>query len=385
VQDLKVLVVGAGFSGAVLARELAEKGHHICVIDERDHVAGNCHTKTDEASGVMVHVYGPHIFHTDNAKVWNYINKFGEMMPYKNQVKANVGGRIFSLPINLHTINQFFGKSFSPDEAKKFISSQADTTILEPISFEDQAMKFVGKAMYKAFFYGYTKKQWGVEPSLLPASILKRLPLRFNYNDDYFSHHFQGIPRHGYTPIVENILKHKNIDLRLNTSSEQTKGEFDHIIYSGPIDRYFDFCDGRLSYRTLKFEQFQYDGDFQGTAVMNYCDQDIPFTRISEHKHFAPWSAEKFEYSPCFYEYSSACGKDDVPFYPVSLVEDKALLGQYINRAEKKSNITFVGRLGTYSYLDMDVSILRALETATELDKAWKNGQQGMAFVHNPL
>jgi len=382
---LKVLIVGAGFSGAVIARELAEKGHQIRVIDERDHVAGNCYTKKDEASGVIVHVYGPHIFHTDNDDVWNYINKFGEMMPYKNQVRANVGGQIFSLPINLHTINQFFGKSFPPDEAKKFISSQADTTILEPVSFEDQALKFVGEAMYKAFFYGYTKKQWGVEPSLLPASILKRLPLRFNYNDNYFSHRFQGIPRHGYTRIVENILKHKNIDLRLNTSSERTDGDFDHIVYSGPLDRYFDFCDGRLSYRTLKFEQFQYKGDFQGTAVMNYCDQDIPFTRISEHKHFAPWTSDNFESSPCFREYSSACGKDDIPFYPVRLVDDKALLGQYIKRAEKTSNITFVGRLGTYSYLDMDVSIMRALETATELDKAWKCGQQGLAFVHSPL
>lgn len=379
------MIVGAGFSGAVIARQLAEKGHQIRVIDERDHVAGNCHTKKDEASGVMVHVYGPHIFHTDNDDVWSYINKFGEMMPYKNQVRAKVGDQIFSLPINLHTINQFFGKSFSPDEARAFISSQADATIIEPVSFEDQALKFVGEAMYKAFFYGYTKKQWGVEPSSLPASILKRLPLRFNYNDDYFSHRFQGIPRNGYTRIVENILKHKNIDIRLNTSSERTEGDFDHIVYSGPLDRYFDFCDGRLSYRTLKFEQFQYEGDFQGTAVMNYCDQDIPYTRISEHKHFAPWSSNSFKSSPCFREFSSACGKDDIPFYPVRLVDDKALLGQYVDRAQAETNITFVGRLGTYSYLDMDVTILRAMETATELNDAWKCGEQGPVFAHNPL
>lgn len=205
---MRVLAVGAGFSGAVIARELAEAGHDVTVIDQRDHVAGNCHTARDAATGVMVHVYGPHIFHTGDDEVWSYVNRFGAFRPYRHRVITTVGERAFSMPINLLTINQFFGLNMSPDEARAFLETEADASIDDPQSFEEQALRFVGPRLYEAFFKGYTLKQWGCSPTELPASILKRLPLRFNYDDSYFNHPHQGIPETGYTPIVQAILDH---------------------------------------------------------------------------------------------------------------------------------------------------------------------------------
>ena len=382
---MQVLIVGAGFTGAVIARYLAEHDHHVIVIDERSHIAGNCFTKEDPKTGIMVHTYGPHIFHTDDEEVWDYVNRFGEMMPYRNQVKATVDGRVYSLPINLHTINQLYGKAMSPVEAQEFISKEARGDIADPISFEDQALKFVGDKIYKAFFYGYTKKQWGREPSELPASILKRLPLRFNYNDNYFSHRFQGIPKDGYTKIVEGILDHRKIELRLNTKSEELDQNFDHTIYTGPLDRWFDFRSGRLAYRTLRFEEFHETGDYQGTAVMNYCDAEVPFTRITEHKHFAPWTSDQFDKTVCYREFSGECGINDIPYYPVRLVGDKTMLEDYVQAANQLEKVTFAGRLGTYSYLDMDVSIRRALETAESLQEQWQAGATGAVFSHSPI
>ena len=249
------------------------------------------------------------------------------------------------------------------NKAKALIEAQADLSIQDPQTFEEQAMRFVGKDLYKAFFYGYTKKQWGVEPKELPASILKRLPVRFNYDDDYFAHKFQGMPKEGYTQIVEAILDHENIEVRLNTPfAESMKAEFDHIFWSGPLDAYFGFELGRLGYRTLDFEAFRDEGDFQGNAVINYGDEEVPYTRISEHKHFAPW--EQHEKTICYREFSRLCGENDIPYYPIRLVKDKALLQQYVEKANKETQVTFVGRLGTYRYLDMDVTIKEALETA---------------------
>ena len=368
---LRICIVGAGFSGAVIARELAEKGYSLLVIDERDHIAGNCHTERDSETGVMVHKYGPHIFHTGDETVWSYINRFGEMMPYVNRVKATVKGKVYSLPINLHTINQFFDKAMSPDEARAFIAEQARTDIEDPQSFEEQGMKFVGDQLYKAFFDGYTRKQWGVEPSSLPASILKRLPVRFNYDDNYFNHPYQGMPKDGYSKIVEAILSHEKIELRLGCSFEELEETFDHIFYSGPLDRYFRYDIGRLSYRTLDFEPIRADGDFQGTAVMNYPDPEVPFTRISEHKHFAPWEAESFEKTIAFKEFSRSCGANDIPYYPIRRLDDQQLLTSYEERAANETGVTFVGRLGTYQYLDMDVTIGRALAVA----KTFLNGR----------
>lgn len=360
---MKFLCVGAGFSCAVIARELAQAGHQVTVIDQRAHTAGNCHSERDAETGVMVHRYGPHIFHTDNEKVWNYIRQFGEFMLFTNRVKAISGGQVYSLPVNLHTINQFYGKTFSPNEAKEWIAKQSDQTITEPQTFEEQAMKFVGKDLYQAFFKGYTAKQWGISPTKLPASILKRLPVRFNYDDNYFAHPFQGMPKNGYTEIVDNILNHENITVQLNTPFNPTmKPEYDHIFWSAPLDLWFNHEFGRLGYRTLDFEEIRTTGDYQGNAVVNYCDEDVPFTRISEHKHFAPW--EQHEKTICFKEYSRLCGENDIPYYPIRLSEDQAILEKYLQAAGQAKGVSFVGRLGTYRYLDMDVTIADALKTA---------------------
>ena len=378
----KFLLVGAGFSSAVIARELAEIGHKVKVIDKRPHIAGNCYSKRDEQTNIMVHIYGPHIFHTDNQRVWDYINNFGEFMPFVNRVKSIVKGEIYSLPINLHTINQFFHKTCSPKEARALIESQADKSIENPQTFEEQALKFVGKDLYQAFFYGYTKKQWGVEPKELPASILKRLPVRFNYDDNYFAHKFQGMPKNGYTEIVQNILDHENIEVKLSTPFDHSmKDEFDHIFWTAPLDSYFDFSLGRLGYRTLDFEAFRAEGDFQGNAVINYGDESVPFTRISEHKHFAPW--ETHEKTICYKEFSRLCRENDIPYYPIRLVKDKSLLKQYVDKAMKEEKITFIGRLGTYRYLDMDVTIKEALEVADEVKIALKENQKIKPFYVN--
>lgn len=381
---MKFLFVGAGFSNAVIARELAEAGHDCIVIDERSHVAGNCHTQRDEKTNVMVHRYGPHIFHTDNERVWAYINRFGEMMPYVNRVKTTTQGQVYSMPINLHTINQFFGKSMSPSEAKEFIAEKADKEITNPQNFEEQAVSMLGREIYEAFFEGYTKKQWGMDPKELPASILKRLPVRFNYNDNYFFHKYQGMPKDGYTSIVENILNHQNITVSLNTSFEKNmEDDVDHIFYSGPLDRYFDYELGRLPYRTLDFKPVYAKGDMLGTAVMNHGDYNTPYTRISEHKHFSPW--EEHEETIAFEEYSRLCEEGNIPYYPIRLTGEMTLLEQYVEKANNQPKITFVGRLGTYRYLDMDVTIADALETSDWVKNNLKNNQSLVAFVNSPL
>jgi len=376
-------IAGAGFSGAVIARELAEAGHDISVVDARDHIGGNSHTQRN-ADGVMVHVYGPHIFHTQHQNVWNYINRFGVMMPYNHRVKALAKGSAYSLPVNLLTINQFFNKTFSPAEAEAFVHSIADTTITTPITFEDQALRFVGRDLYEAFFKGYTKKQWGVDPTELPASILARLPVRFNYEDSYFNHPYQAIARDGYTEIIAAILDHPRIKVELGKSlSRADAGSFDHMFWTGPIDSYFDYEHGRLGYRTLDFESEVHDGDYQGCPVLNYCDEDVPFTRITEHKHFAPW--ESHDRTVIYREFSRLCGEKDIPYYPIRLVKEKEQLGQYVEMARRETNATFVGRLGTYRYLDMDVTIFEALKVATGAKDALINGESVPSFFVDPL
>lgn len=361
---LNLLMVGAGLSGAVIGREMSEAGHRVTIVDAREHIGGNCHTERDGDTGVLVHVYGPHIFHTDDAVVWDYVQRFETFRPYKNRVKTTVEGRVYSLPINLHTINQFYDKALRPDEARALIEKVADHKIVDPQSFEEQALRFVGADLYKAFFKGYTQKQWGCSPSELPASILKRLPIRFNYDDNYFAHRFQGMPENGYTAMIERILDHTGITVELGRKiSRADAAGFDHVFYSGPLDAWFDFELGRLGYRTLDFERFTYDGDYQGTAVMNYGDEDVPYTRITEHKHFSPW--ENHEGSVLYREFSRACGPDDIPYYPIRLVNEKAMLGAYVALAEAEKGVSFVGRLGTYRYLDMDVTIREALDAAT--------------------
>ena len=376
-------IVGAGFTGAVLAQELAKAGYKVQVFESRNHIAGNCYSQRDEKTGVMLHKYGPHIFHTDNEEVWNYVNQFTEFMPYINRVKTTSQGQVFSLPINLHTINQYFNKTLNPTEAKAFIQSIADTTIKEPQSFEEQAMKFVGKNLYEAFFKGYTVKQWGVSPTELPASILKRLPVRFNYDDNYFNHKYQGMPKEGYTPIVEALLSHDNIQVHLNTAfNADQANDFDHAFYTGPIDACFNYEEGRLGYRTLDFVREDHDGDYQGCAVMNYGDQEVPYTRISEHKHFAPW--ETHEDTVIFKEYSRECTENDIPYYPIRLINEKAMLNNYIEKAKAQTKVSFLGRLGTYRYLDMDITIAEALDASQKILQSTKDKTEIPVFFVDP-
>ncbi|MEL6450262.1 MAG: UDP-galactopyranose mutase [Pseudomonadota bacterium] len=364
---MKFTIVGAGFSGAVTARALAEAGHLVTVLDGRPHVAGNCHTERCSETGVLVHHYGPHIFHTAHEAVWAYVNRFAKFHTYRHQVKTTSQGAVFSLPISLHTINQFFDRTFRPEEARAYIEThEADRSIADPKSFEDQALRFVGPRLYDAFFKGYTEKQWGLSPAELPASILKRLPLRFDYNDNYFAHPYQGMPAEGYTALVENILDHPRIDVHLSTVlSAHEAQQGDHLVWTGPLDGYFDNRLGHLGYRTLDFERFTAHGDWQGCAVMNYADADVPWTRITEHKHFAPWEAH--DQTVLYRETPRACGPDDTPYYPIRLVREKALLTEYEALAAAQENVTFLGRLGTYRYLDMDVSIAEAMQKGRDL------------------
>ena len=378
----KLLIVGAGFSGAVLAQQLAANlDCEIDIWDERDHIAGNCFTKRDAATNVMVHEYGPHIFNTDKKEIWDYVNSFTEFKPYINRIKANYNDKIYSLPINLHTINQFFNKNFNPSEAKEFISSVADKEIDEPKTFEEQALKFIGKDLYKAFFYGYTKKQWGCEPSELPASILKRLPLRFNYDDNYYNNPYQGIPVHGYTALIEKLLSNSKIKVSLNKKFNRQDikpGEYDHIFYTGPIDSFFGYSHGRLGYRTVVFEKHLAEGDYQGAAVINYCNEEIPYTRVHEHKHFTPW--EQHEKTVYFKEFSKETTETDMPYYPKRLKADKEILLAYREEALKLQGVSFLGRLATYRYMDMHHVIGEALNMSVKIIEASNSGAANPVF-----
>ncbi|KAF0674592.1 UDP-galactopyranose mutase [Profundibacterium mesophilum] len=381
---MRFLLVGAGLSGAVIGRQLAEAGHAVSVIDSRDHVAGNCHTERCAETGVMVHVYGPHIFHTDDAQVWDYVNAHATFRPYRHRVMTTAQDAVYSLPVNLLTINQFYGRTFRPDAARAFIAEQADTTIAHPANFEEQALRFVGPDLYAAFFKGYTEKQWGCAPTELPAEILKRLPVRFNYDDNYFFHKFQGMPEDGYTAMVASILDHPGIELHLGRPYDAALGaEHDHVFWSGPLDGWFDYRLGRLGYRTLDFERFEAEGDYQGCAVMNFGDAAVPQTRVTEHKHFAPW--ETHERSVCYRETSRAAGEGDIPYYPIRLVNEKAMLARYVELAQAETGVTFVGRLGTYRYIDMDVTIREALDTAQATLRAVASGEAPAPFSRPPL
>lgn len=374
-----ILIVGAGFSGAVLARQLAENGFRSVVIDERDHIAGNCHSSRDTTTGVMVHQYGPHIFNANSDEVWLFVNRFADMRLFTNRVKAHTSRGVFSLPINLHTINHFFDKRFTPSEARTFIESLGDKTIGEPANFEEQALKFLGRELYDAFFYGYTKKQWGCEPAELPASILRRLPIRFSYDDSYYTKKYQAIPKDGYTTLVENVLRHDNITVELRCSFEQSMREdFLHVVYTGPIDRFFEFSEGRLGYRTVYWQREEGPGDLQGNAVINYPGMDVPHTRKHEHKHFAPW--EQHDRSVLFTEHSKETDLRDIPYYPKRLAHDKALLSQYVTLAKSQSSVSFLGRLATYRYMDMDVVIEESLHFSRRLMTSLATNQSPPIF-----
>jgi len=359
-----IAVVGSGFTGSVIAHKLASFGYDVCVFESRNHIGGNCYTHIDRETGILVHEYGPHIFHTSNAKVWSFIAGFSKLEPFINRVKAISGSKIYSLPINLHTINSFYDLILSPSQAQSFLQERSVSFPYSPRNLEEQALSMIGRELYEAFFKTYTIKQWGRDPIDLPASILKRLPVRFSYNDNYYNSHFQGIPQNGYTPIFEKLLDHKRIELLLQTnfSSSDCKN-YMHVFYTGTLDSWFGYDYGRLSYRTLEFQRELHAGDFQGNPVINYCDHSAPWTRITEHKHFTP--SQLYQKTLIFKEYSNNCTSKDIPYYPLRLTNDSPILAKYQSLADTEDNVTFCGRLGTYRYLDMHVAIDEALKLAS--------------------
>jgi UDP-galactopyranose mutase len=329
-------------------------------VEAADHAAGHCHTERDPETGIMKHVHGPHIFHSDNADVWNFVSRFAHFEPFAFTVNASLAGRLFALPINLATLSAFFERDFSPAQAQAYVAERAIRLDHEPRNFEEQALSTIGRELYEAFFKGYTEKHWGRPATDLPAAIFKRLPIRFTSDTNYFHHSRVGIPREGYTAMVERMLDHPRIAVTFSKKFRREDGrDFDHVFYTGRLDGYFDYAFGRLPYRSLRFEDFRVEGDFQPSATVNYPEMAKPYTRITEHKKFTPW--EKFECSICSREYSVECGPEDVPYYPVNLAAGSELLDHYRREAAQLERVSFVGRLATFRYLDMDVAIAEAL------------------------
>jgi UDP-galactopyranose mutase len=379
---LRALVIGAGFSGATVARRLAEAEWRVDVLEKRRVPGGHCATRLDPETGILVHTYGPHIFHTDSAPVWEFVRRYADMHPYLLTVRARVGDEVYPLPITLQTINQFFRRAFAPAEARAFIESRRVKLPVPPRNFAEQAVSMFGQELYEAFFKGYTMKQWGRQPEEIPSDVLKRLPFRFNYNQSYFFHKNQGIPRGGYTDLITKILEHPRISVHYGVThrSGMSTAGYDHVVFTGPLDEWFDYSLGRLPYRTLDFENFVVEGDFQGCPVMNYCDADVPFTRITEHKHFAPW--QSYEKSILSREYSREAKPDDERFYPVQLAEEEPSLRAYRKAASQSRGVSFVGRLATFRYIDMDVAVGEAIDATRCILDCHARGQTIPAFPH---
>ena len=359
------LIVGSGLYGAICAYELNKKGYKVLVIDKRNHIAGNIYTENIE--NINVHKYGAHIFHTSNKEVWEYINQFAEFNNYINSPIAVYKGEIYNLPFNMNTFSRLWGV-LTPDEAKaKIEEEKAQYHIDEPKNLEEQAINLVGPTIYEKLVKGYTAKQWGRPCTELPAFIIKRLPVRFTYDNNYFNDRFQGIPMGGYTKIIEKMLE--GIEVRLNTdffANRQLEKECKKIIYTGPIDQFFDYKFGELEYRSVRFETEIIDKvNYQGNAVVNYTEYEVPYTRIIEHKHFEfDVTSPKTIISR---EYSSTWKKGDEPYYPVNNERNNTLYERYKEEAKKLPNVFFGGRLGQYKYYDMDKVILEALNNLKDM------------------
>jgi len=369
--DADLLVVGAGFFGLTVADRCArDLGLTVQVVDRRSHIGGNAYSEADPATGIEVHRYGAHLFHTSNARVWDYVNRFTGFTGYQHRVYTTYRGEVFSMPINLGTINQYNRSSFSPTEARAWVAEQAAALVGEPTNLEEKAISLIGRPLYEAFIKGYTAKQWQTDPHELGTDIISRLPVRYTYDNRYFSDTFEGLPIDGYTAWLERMADHPRITVTLDTdffdesqpwNKTSCRGAIP-VVYTGAVDRYFDYAHGDLSWRTLDFEtEVLPVGDFQGTAVMNYADEDVDYTRIHEFRHFHPERAYPDDATVIMREFSRFAGHQDEPYYPVNTSVDRERLLAYRELTRGEPDVLFGGRLGTYQYLDMHMAIGSAL------------------------
>ena len=366
-----LVVVGSGLFGLTIAERCAsELDLNVLVVERRHHIGGNAYSEADPETGIEMHVYGAHLFHTSNRRVWDYVNRFTSFTNYQHRVFGQYAGQVYSLPMNLGLINQFFGKMHTPDEARTLIAEQAsEIDTAEASNLEEKAISLVGRPLYEAFIKGYTAKQWQTDPTRLSADIITRLPVRYNFDNRWFNDTYEGLPVDGYTAWLRKMADHPNIEVRLETDwfdSEQIvaddyKGKIP-IVYTGPVDEYFGNSEGRLSWRTVDLEaEVRQVDDFQGCAVMNYNDQDVPWTRIHEFKHFHPERTYISGKTVIVHEYSRFAEEGDEPYYPINTAEDRDKLLRYREKAKAEPMVLFGGRLGTYKYLDMHMAIGSAL------------------------
>lgn len=352
------LIVGAGLYGSVFARYAAEHGKKVFIIEKRNHIAGNCYT--DDLEGINVHVYGPHIFHTNDKKIWDYVNRFANFLAYEHTVKVNFKNKVYSFPVNLMTLNQLWGV-VTPAEAKQKLEISKHK-IKNPKNLEEWMLSQVGEEIYEIFIKGYTIKQWNKDPKNLPSFIAKRLPIRLSYDDRYFDDKYQGVPIGGYTKMFENILDHNNIEVKTEVDffdNRKIEKSAKHLVYTGKIDQYYDYKYGHLEYRSLKFETKVLNGNYQGNSVINHTDKDIPYTRVTEHKHLERSNADK---TIVTWEYPQNHDNLNTPFYPIKDKKNNELYQKYLKL--NNDNVIFGGRLGTYQYYDMHQIIAQALSMA---------------------
>lgn len=373
IKDAKYLIVGTGFFGAVIAERIAnDLKEDVVIIDKRSHIGGNSYSEVDAKTGIEIHTYGSHIFHTSDKRVWEYTNKFCSFNNYRHKVLTEYKNHIYQMPINLNTINSYYGINLKPYEVEEFLNKEITrANITNPSNLEEKAISLIGQPLYEAFIKGYTRKQWNVDPKELPASIITRLPVRYDHNYFYFNDEWEGIPKEGYHSIFTRLLDNEKIHLNLKTDYFDIKEHVNKnclLIYTGAIDGLFDYKFGQLSWRTLKFEkEIMNVNDFQGTTVMNYAEESVPYTRIHEFKHFHEERDYPQGSTVIFKEYSLNLNKAfNEPFYPINTKKDNEILNQYLTEAKKHPNIILGGRLGTYKYLNMDTVIGLALDTYEE-------------------
>ncbi|MFD7732312.1 UDP-galactopyranose mutase [Kitasatospora phosalacinea] len=361
-----LVVVGSGLFGLTVAERVAAGlGRRVLVLERRDHLGGNAHSEADPATGIEVHRYGSHLFHTSNPRVWEYVRRFGEFTDYRHQVWTHHRGRIYPMPINLATICAHAGRHLTPAQAAALVAEQAAEPVDPDRSLEDRAISLIGRPLYEAFIRGYTLKQWQTDPRELPAEIITRLPVRFTFDSRYFSDRWEGLPKDGYAALLSAMAAHPLVEVRLDTDFFDVRDRVPAgvpVVYTGPVDRYFDHRCGRLRWRTLDFEREVLPvGDHQGTAVVNYADLDVPWTRVHEFRHLHPERDYPADRTVVMREYSRAAGPGDEPYYPVATGEDRARLLGYRELAAREPHVLFGGRLGTYQYLDMHMAIASAL------------------------